>query len=255
VLGAGAPQFRVVRWGKDIDLIFLDERSCRSADVTPACSFSPTAADLAPTLPSAYRIAFGLPAAPPAGCLAAIFDPTRTMLGSVQKQIFKTALLESQAKVKFVISQLPIQQFYALPYDRWEGYGAERNEILNFVRSNGISNVIFLTTDTHANLINEVFIDRFADPTSIAQEFVAGPIATNTLEKQILAQYPTLLGAFHAVLNITGVDCRHLDKYSYGLVEVDAETGQVSIQIKDETGAVVTDQLNPAIQCSWTSAP
>ncbi|OGO35461.1 MAG: hypothetical protein A2W35_15285 [Chloroflexi bacterium RBG_16_57_11] len=252
---AGAPQFRVVRWGKDIDLIFLDERSCRSADVTPACSFSPTAADLAPTLPSAYRIAFGLPAAPPAGCLAAIFDPARTMLGSVQKQIFKTALLESQAKVKFVISQLPIQQFYALPYDRWEGYGAERNEILNFVRSNGISNVIFLTTDTHANLINEVFIDRFADPTSIAQEFVAGPIATNTLEKQILAQYPTLLGAFHAVLNITGVDCRHLDKYSYGLVEVDAETGQVSIQIKDETGAVVTDQLNPAIQCSWTSAP
>jgi hypothetical protein len=100
-----------------------------------------------------------------------------------------------------------------------------------------------------------VFIDRFADPTPIAQEIVTGPIATNTLEKQILAQYPAMLGAFHAALTITGVECRHLNKYSYALVEVDAETGQVSIQIKDETGAVVTDQLNPAIQCTWTSAP
>jgi phosphodiesterase/alkaline phosphatase D-like protein len=252
---AGAPQFRIVHWGQDVDLIFLDQRSCRSAEVTAACSFSPTVVDLAPTLPAIYRQAFGLPASPPAGCLAAIFDPTRTMLGSVQKQLFKTTLLESQARWKFVINPLPIQQFYALPYDRWEGYGAERNEILNFIRSNGISNVIFLTTDTHATLVNQVFVDRFGDPAPIAQEFVTGPIATNTMEKQILAQYPTMLGAFHAVLNISGVDCRHLNKYSYGLVEVDAATGAASIQIKDDTGAVVVDQLNPSIQCTWTSGP
>ena len=252
---AGAPQFRVVHWGKDVDLIFLDERSCRSADVTPACSFSPTIVDLAPTLPAPYRVAFGLPASPPPGCLAAIFDPARTMLGSVQKQLFKAALLESDAKFKFVINPLPIQQFYALPYDRWEGYGAERNEILNFIRSNGISNVIFLTTDTHATLVNEVFVDRFADPAPIAQEFVTGPIATNTMEKQILAQYPTMLAAFHAALSITGVDCRHLNKYSYGLVEVDSANGTATIKIKDDTGAVIIDQLNPAVQCMWTSAP
>ena len=53
------------------------------------------------------------------------------------------------------------QQFYALPYDRWEGYGAERSEMLNFIRNNGIDNVEFLTTDNHATLQNQVSIDRF----------------------------------------------------------------------------------------------
>ena len=79
-----------------------------------------------------------------------------------------------------MINELPIQQFFALPYDRWEGYGAERNEILNFIRDNAIDNVIFLATDIHANLINDVFIDAFTDPQSIANEFVTGPIATST---------------------------------------------------------------------------
>ena len=69
-----------------------------------------------------------------------------------------------------------IQQTFALPYDGWEGYGAERKEILNFIRDNAIKNVIFLTTDLHLNLMNEVFIDRFADPAPIAYEVVTGPI-------------------------------------------------------------------------------
>ena len=62
-----------------------------------------------------------------------------------------------------MISELALQQFYALPYDRWEGYAAERSEILNFIRNNGIENVAFLTTDNHGTLQNQVFIDRFAD--------------------------------------------------------------------------------------------
>ena len=105
------------------------------------------------------------------------------MLGEVQKNLFKHALFDSKAKFKFVINGLPIQQLYILPYDRWEGYGAERSEILNFIGDNDIKNVIFLTTDFHASLVNQVFIDRFADPESIAVELVTGPIATDTLQQ------------------------------------------------------------------------
>jgi alkaline phosphatase D len=259
---AGDPLLRVFHWGKDVDIIILDERSCRSADAEATCE-----GDLAPTLPPVLRKLFGelgIPVAPspPPGCLEALFDPSRTILGSLQKALFKIFLLLSSAKFKFVINEVPIQQFYALPYDRWEGYGAERAEILNFIRDHHIENVIFLTTDTHANLINEVFIDRFTNPRPIAHEFVTGPIARFTFEQEIL-EFVTDIGldpdvalsAFHAVLNIVGVDCRHLDAVSYGLVDVDASAGTATITLKDDTGAVLIDQLNSTTPCTKTIGP
>lgn len=69
---AASPLFRVFHWGQDVDIIVLDERSCRSASAEAAC-----ASDLAPTLPPALRTqvsaVFGVPLPPlPAGCLATI---------------------------------------------------------------------------------------------------------------------------------------------------------------------------------------
>ena len=34
-----------------------------------------------------------------------------------------------------IINEVPIQQYYALPYDRWEGYAAERRKLLTFLRT------------------------------------------------------------------------------------------------------------------------
>jgi phosphodiesterase/alkaline phosphatase D-like protein len=250
---AGDPLFRVFHWGSEVDVIVLDERSCRSPQATAACQLAPGLADLAPTMPPAIRALFAplLPLNPPPGCLAAIFDPSRTMLGPVQKAAFKAALLDSTAKFKFVVNEVPIQQFYALPYDRWEGYGAERNELLAFVRDNGIQNVVFLTTDMHANLISDVFIDRFAAPAPISREFVTGPIATFTFQEEIanfaagLGVPPAqLIGAFHQVLSLVGVQCRDINRDAYALVEVDADSGTATLSFKDENGALVTNS-NP----------
>ena len=58
--------------------------------------------------------------------------------GPVQKAQFEADLHASTAKWKIVLSEDAIQQFYALPYDRWEGYGAERLEILNHIRNNDL---------------------------------------------------------------------------------------------------------------------
>ena len=251
---AGDPLFRVSHWGSEVDMIVLDERSCRSEQATASC-LAAGVPDLAPTMPPAVRAAFAplLPPTPPPGCVAAIFDPSRTMLGPVQKAAFKAALLASTAKFKFVVNEVPIQQFYALPYDRWEGYGAERNELLAFIRDNGIANVIFLTTDMHANLISNVFIDRFVAPAPISKEFVTGPIATFTFQDEIAAFAAGLpgppppavvIGAFHQLLSLVGVLCRNIDRDAYGLVEVDASAGTATLSFKDENGAVVTNS-NP----------
>ena len=256
---AGPPLFRVFHWGAMADVIILDERSCRSSDVTVACQ-----GDLAPTLPTPLRLQFGLPASPPAGCLAAINDPTRTLLGPAQKQAFKDALLNSNAKFKFVFSGEPIQQYWALPYDRWEGFAAERNEVLDFIRDpdnnpatdDGIRNVVFLSTDAHATLVNEVFKDRFTAPTTIAQEVVTGPVANTTYQQQIIAALGAArVAQVQAALSVAGVDCRNLNRNSYGVVQVDPFLGTATITSKDQNGAPVADQVAPAVPCTKTLGP
>jgi alkaline phosphatase D len=260
---AGAPLFRAFHWGSDADVIIPDERSCRSADVAAACG-----GDLAPTLPAPFRVAFGLPPSPPAGCLPAINDPTRTVLGPVQKQAFENALSSSTARFKFVINEYPIQQFWALPYDRWEGYAAERNEILDFIHdpdnnpgtNDSIDNVVFLTTDIHATIVNEVFKDRFAAPATIAQEVVTGPIATNTFQQEIINLFgpvvgPVRVAQLQAALSLAGVDCRNLNQNSYGVVEVDASLGTATVTSKDRNGVPVLNQAPPPATCTKTFGP
>jgi len=253
---AGDPMFRSFHWGSKVDVIIPDERSCRSGDVAVQCQ-----GDLAPTLPPPFRQAFGLPPNPPPGCLAAINDPTRTVLGPVQKQAFKNALLNSTAKYKLVINEYPIQQEWALPYDRWEGFGAERTELLNYIQNNGIDNVLFLTTDQHATIMNQVFRDRFENcptlsqtcgfttpPDTIGYEVITGPIATGTLAQEIVATFGGgALGAqrleqFNQALDLAGVDCRDLNRFSYGVGSVNATAGTAAVSSKDSNGAVITDK-------------
>jgi phosphodiesterase/alkaline phosphatase D-like protein len=253
---AGPPQFKVVKWGKNlVDLIFIDTRSCRSASVENICR-----GDLAPTLPSEIRQRFPpfiLPPSPPAGCLEAINDIHRTMLGATQKEEFKKALINSDAKFKFIVSPDAIQQTYGNPYDEWEGYGAERSEILNFIRDNKINNVIFITTDKHLSLINEVFIDHFTDPRPIANEIITGPIASLTDQRILKKSFPPsistiLIQARHDLLDLVGADCRHIDKFSYGSVEVNPDEDSVKITVKDENGTIIHDQKDPTKICQKT---
>jgi alkaline phosphatase D len=252
---AGDPLYRTVKWGSEVELFITDQRSCRSADVAAICG-----GDLGPTFPPAVRTSFPfslfLTPAPPPGCLAAINDPNRTMLGPVQKQRLKNDLLSSTATHKIIVSELAWQQWWALPYDRWEGYGAERSEILNFIRNNGIDNVEMLTTDNHGTLQNQVYIDKFSDPQTIANETITGPIATNTFQNEVIAVAGQLgLFVFNVTLNTAGIDCRHLDKYSYGNVEVNAAADTATVSSRDANGAVVPDQNVANVNCSTVYGP
>jgi alkaline phosphatase D len=254
---AGDPIYRKFSQGSSVDIFMLDERSCRSAESVTACF-----GDLAPTLPTAARQTFPfnlfLSPNPPPGCLASLNNPSRTLLGPVQKAQFKQDLLNSTAQYKLVVSQDPIQQFFVLPYDRWEGYGAERSEILNFIRNNGIDNTLFLTTDTHATLQNHVFVDRFTDPGTIADEMVTGPIATTTFQNEVIAQAGFVgLFAVNSALNaFTGMQCRNLNQNSYATVDV-TSGGTTTITSKDDTGTPVVgvNTVGASLPCTGTYGP
>jgi phosphodiesterase/alkaline phosphatase D-like protein len=65
------------------------------------------------------------------------------------------------------------------------GVRPERERLLRFLQAN-VKNVVFLTTDTHGNLVNEVRYKTFGTPEGSGMwEVVTGPVATNTFAKEI----------------------------------------------------------------------
>lgn len=240
--------YRTFRWGKNLELYVLDERSFRSAKVTKQC-----AGDLAPTAPAPVRAAFATlipslatPVAP--GCLEAIDDPSRTMLGASQEAAFLKAIKASSATFKVVVNEVPIQQFYQLPYDRWEGYAAARRRLLESLA--GVKNVVFLATDTHANLFGEIRLQTLegAPIGTGIWEAVTGPVATNTYSKEIDSAIGTK-GTGDLVTSLflkpvpprgIGMACAATDVFSYSEVVVTAST--LTVTPKTAAGAPVTEK-------------
>lgn len=249
--------YRTVRWGKNLELIFLDERSFRDAKASAGetCDnpATPGLPDLAPTAPQPVRAAFAAlvpPLAQPVApaCLARIRDPGRTMLGRRQLERFTAAVQKSTATFKVVMNEVPIQQLYALPYDRWEGYDSERTRVLEML--SGVRNVVFLTTDTHANFVGDVRLRTLEPPGPLDTgmlEVITGPVATNTFSREI----DSVLGTTGtgSVLNALffkpapprgiGMRCAASDVYSYAQVRVTST--ELTITLKDTNGRVVTE--------------
>lgn len=252
----GGRLYRKFRWGRDAEMFVLDGRSYRSRQVskTPACDNPPGSrmADLAPALPAPIRAAFAplirqmaLPVPP--GCLAAIYDPGRTMLGEAQKYWLMRELARSDATWKLIVNQTPVQEFFANPYDRWEGYAAERIEILTVVRASNIRNVVWLSSDTHATLVNDVRIDTFTPPFDVTgmKEVVGGPIAATLFAQSVAAVAgPAVVPALVAFLTAraprgVGMSCAVLDRYAYVKVDVDSGARRLTITPKDAAGRPV----------------
>jgi alkaline phosphatase D len=115
--------------------------------------------------------------------LEAAFEPGRTMLGQAQLEQFKQDLLTAENEGitwKFVMSTVPMQHF-GVPTagERWEGFAAERAELLGFIKDNDIDNVVFVTGDFHGHVVNNVtYQETFGGP-QIATDVVdvmVGPV-------------------------------------------------------------------------------
>jgi phosphodiesterase/alkaline phosphatase D-like protein len=58
------------------------------------------------------------------------------MLGAAQLAALQQALLDSDATFKIIINNVPLSSIFVTPYDRWEGYLAERQSLLDFIAAN-----------------------------------------------------------------------------------------------------------------------
>jgi alkaline phosphatase D len=250
--------YRSFRWGRNLEVFFLDERSFRDpgADDNGTCD-NPQGSgqrDYAPTAPQRIRTAFAavapaLASPPPPGCLERINDPKRHYLGTAQFNRFTKAVKRSKATFKVVMNELPIQQFYIDPYDRWEGYAAERTRLIEFLRDN-VKNVVFLTADVHANLVNDVRLKTLEDGGPVDSgilEVTSGPAGTDSFKDDINddtgnAQAGDLANTFflrQQPPNGPGIRCSNLDVFSYGQVTVTSK--KLTIALKDAGGNTVKD--------------
>ncbi len=171
---AGRPKlYRYRTFGSDAAMFLLEARSFRDQELAPANPLSST--DVARFLLQSFD-----------------FDPAtqrpaatqRTLLGSQQLADLKNDLLDAQKRGitwKFVLVPEPIQNFGVFAAeDRYEGYARERSEVLDFIQTNKITNVVFVTADLHGTTVNNLTYQKLPGTPQIATdtfEIITGPIA------------------------------------------------------------------------------
>ena len=156
--------YRSVSWGANVQLIIVDDRSYR--DQRLAKSDDP-----------------------------ATLSCNRTMLGAAQMQWLQDELLAAKQRGmtwKVIVVSSPMQQLGKASQvgadldsgKSWPGgYLCERNKLLAFIDHNALDNVVFLTTDNHYTVINNLLYNPVPDdpqsPLKRARnafEILTGPI-------------------------------------------------------------------------------
>ena len=170
--------YRANRFGSDAATFILDTRSFRDEAINPPANpFDPNQV---------------------AATYAASFTPDRTLLGTAQKQDLKGDLLAAEANGvtwKFVMVPEPIQPIFpGINTDSWDGYNSERTELLQFISSEGISNVVFVAADVHMTSVNNLTYQTtpFGEviPTS-AFEITTGALAYEDPTGRLLGELVT----------------------------------------------------------------
>jgi alkaline phosphatase D len=153
--------FRMLRFGKHVDLLVLDERQYRDAQ---PCG-DPLVGNLDPASPN---------------YCSNLNDP-RTMLGAREGGFLTSRLASSNATWKVIANEVPITpiklvQAFVGP-DDWAGYTQARGEIIPMLQNRAEADVVFVTGDVHTFITTGVPIS-IDDPTVVAPEFVGGSITS-----------------------------------------------------------------------------
>src|SRR4051794_837782 len=262
--------YRTFRWGKNLQVFILDERSFRSLrasevksdpsaeEPTPHVCENEGNEDTAPRIPQRLRKLFGLivPSlknpTPPA-CLDALNDPNRTMLGQSQLAAFEQQIKSSKAKWKVIINEVPMMEFGINPYDDWEGYEAEREKVLTFLKKS-VKNVAVVTTDFHSNWVNDARIKTWPENggpvNSGVKEFIAGGVADQLFGREVDAvvgkpnSWPIVDSAYllQKPPNGPGMECSNM--VTFGYAQLTATAKKLTVELKDNRGKQMKGATN-----------
>jgi alkaline phosphatase D len=198
--------YRSLRWGKHVELVMTDERSYRSDHAVPeslAALIPQLFLDPRNFLPLSVVNIFDQGATANGGAPPATVgpvpnprttSPVGTMLGKTQKAWWKATMQGSDATWKLWGNEVPLMRMFiegdtiGLGFDRildgdaWDGWPTERKELMTFLRTQNVKNVVVLSGDIHAHFAGVIVDDPdSATPVSVAAELVTAGIASNSL--------------------------------------------------------------------------
>jgi alkaline phosphatase D len=202
--------YRSLRFGKHVELVMTDERSYRSDHAIPeeltnnAAFFAQRSALPLPLVNTFDAGKTANANNPPASVTLAAgvtfpnvraASPPGTILGKQQKAWWKATMKGSDATwklwgnevtlMRLRLAQAGIAELLAdrvILGDSWDGYPTERTELMTFLATEAIKNVVVLSGDVHAGFAGTILDDFDAvGAQPVAFELVAPGISSNSL--------------------------------------------------------------------------
>jgi alkaline phosphatase D len=154
--------------------------------------------------------------------------PHPIYLSDAQMAWLKGSLAASRARFKIILNSVPIARFptppaWSQPFDRWEGYAAQREELLSFIAGEPIAGVWFVAGDFHLGLVHRV---ETLGRDSRLWEIAVGPGC------QIPRDPASLVSS--QILHMSAEN-------AYTTLRFDPDTGSVQVRFVNEFGKVLFD--------------
>ena len=154
-------------------------------------------------------------------------DPGRTVLGAEQKEWLKGGLTSSQATWKLLGNQIMLMGLESAPgtpinVDQWDGYAAERREILEHALAAGVENIVSLTGDIHTFFTGTATTTGNVSGTPAAVEFVGGSLTSLGIPETLGTPPGTPANELAQVLRANNPHISYIDaeRRGYGIVDI-----------------------------------
>src|SRR3954447_3290769 len=124
-------------------------------------------------------------------------QPGRTFLGGTQKSWLKSALPRSKARWSLLASETMMMSLDTSPgnhanQDQWDGYSAEREEILTSFLNKKVDNLVVLSGDIHAFVAGDLYTNGQTSGKRIGTELVGGSATSLGLPEETGVPVSTL---------------------------------------------------------------
>ena len=105
--------------------------------------------------------------------------PSKNMIGTQQEYALLKWLINSTARVKFIVSSVLFMPDQKHGADAWKAFSAQRNRILETIRSHAIKNVVFVSGDIHGSLTCRLSHNK--NPEFVVHSVVSSPLCNSKM--------------------------------------------------------------------------
>ncbi len=181
-------------------------------------------------------------------------DPSHLIMANDEFNWLKEQLLDTTTTWKLIGNQVmfaPLEIFgVAVNADQWDGYNAQRQQLIQFIDTNNIQNVVFLTGDIHSAWYSEI---ENSSGTAVATEYVGTSVTSPGLDviETALGQLPQWLlnslgGSIPAVLKFLNPHMKYINIEDHGYMIFTTNTNKVQADLvfNEREDTIYTDDYN-----------